>query len=319
MISGHWLDDFARERRHSPPIWEPSWRRERRPGPADWGIGMTLCIAAIAEHRSRTHVIAISDMMLSTEAMSFEPYVPKCGMVTSSGRWIAMYAGDPSAWGAIMSRARPAVTATGEDVWSVQRAFESAFRFEVQRRIEGEVLSSYGLTREQFLKQGREFFGERKFETLATRIERIRLDTEVLIAGFDPGGHPHVISIVDPGVGTSHSALGFRAIGSGYVLATGSLCATYRRDASPVDLSYRLCEAKFLGEAALGVGKHTFLVEIDQAGQHRAIFSEQLAAVRKIWQREGRPKVPRRAAEVIRDRLIAITPPKPKGDSDPTT
>jgi hypothetical protein len=213
---------------------------------------MTLCVAAFS-FRDRTFV-TVSDLMLSTDYMSAESSSTKINPISSSGRWICIFAGSPSIYGGTLDRIRGLLVGGAENGKNVRAAAEKAFREELNHKIEGELLSPFGLSRKEFLEGGKEYFGSEEFQRILYQLNAIRLDTSFIIAGFDENGTPHLFSIADPGITENHLHLGFHAIGTGWLRCAGSLYGTYESDLSTPDLIYRLCEAKFLSEWALVSG-----------------------------------------------------------------
>ena len=66
---------------------------------------------------------------------------------------------------------------------------------------------------------------------------------------------------------------------------------------------YRLCEAKFLSEKATGVGHDSYVAVLQSGGTERIIYTEQLEEVRRIWETEGRSKIPPLALKAIEEEL----------------
>jgi hypothetical protein len=251
---------------------------------------MTLCAAAISRRDLR--VITVSDLMLSTPSVSVDTSSVKSEPISKSGRWMAMFAGSPSVWTKVFHRAGGLIASGGETFSEVESAFLLAFREELKLKIEGEILGPFGIDRETFLKKGREFFGDIEFSRLLAQISAAGLETDFLVAGFEPNGWPRIFSVSDPGVSEVHSNLGFSAIGSGSPRAFNSLCSTYDPGLSTVDLVYRMCEAKFLGESAYGVGKNTFVIVIAPNGNQQRLRPEHVETIRPIWEKQGIPPVP---------------------------
>jgi hypothetical protein len=273
--------------------------RTPSPLPAEFGVRMTLCIVAFSP-KDRTFV-TVSDLMLSTDFMSAETSSTKISPISSTGRWICMFAGSPSVYGRVLKRIGLHLHDEIESGDTVLAACEMAFRDELTSKIEGELLSPYGLTRDAFLKSGKGYFGDEEFSRLLYQLNAIKLETSFIVAGFDLDGTPHLFSLADPGVTEDHLNLGFHAIGTGWIRAVGSLFSTYDAALSTVDLIYRICEAKFLGESALGVGKKTFVDVISADGIHQGLLPELVEPIRHIWQTEGIPPVPSSArAEISR-------------------
>lgn len=76
----------------------------------DWGMGMTLCIAAIARKDDGGEVIVTaSDHMLSLDDLSMarDTIRPKIMIATRNRRWLMMYAGNPSVALAVLNGAQP--------------------------------------------------------------------------------------------------------------------------------------------------------------------------------------------------------------------
>jgi hypothetical protein len=205
---------------------------------------MTLCVAAYAP-RYRTFV-TVSDLLLSTDYMSAETSSMKIKPLSPTGRWVCMFAGSPSIYGSVLRRIRTYLSNTDESGESVRVAAENAFRDELNRKIEGQLLSPFGLTRKEFLEQGKSYFGDEQFTRMLYDLNAISLDTSFIIAGFDLDDTPHLFSVVDPGVTEDHLSLGFHAIGTGARQCVGALFGTYNSNLTTVDLIYRLCEANFL-------------------------------------------------------------------------
>jgi hypothetical protein len=63
---------------------------------------MTLCVAAYSP-KYKTFV-TVSDLMLSTDYMSAETSSTKIKPLSSTGRWICMFAGSPSIYSNVLKR-----------------------------------------------------------------------------------------------------------------------------------------------------------------------------------------------------------------------
>jgi hypothetical protein len=268
------------------------------------GVVMTLCIAAIS--RKQQGIVTVCDLMLSNEYMSLETESAKVQPVSPSGRWVSLFAGAPSVHANMLKEVYDLISRTPETSSEIVSAFESAFRNQLKRKIEGELLSPYGLDRSAFLREGRAYFGDEEFSRILYQMRGIRLDTSFLLAGYEPSGLPRLFSIVDPGISENVSALGFHAIGSGYVRALGSLYTTYNSDFTIEDLIYRICEAKFLGESASGVGERTFVDIVAPDGTHKGLSPELVEPIREIWKARGIPPVPSDAHAKIAATIQAI-------------
>jgi 20S proteasome alpha/beta subunit len=104
-----------------------------------------------------------------------------------------------------------------------------------------------------------------------------------------------------------HQRAGFHAIGTGSDLADAALVRTYERDLTVDEMIYRVCEAKFIGEAASGVGERTYIVTLDKTGAHRGVkFPKQVEPIRAAWNTHGKPPIPAEALEAIRSQVVSI-------------
>src|SRR2546422_940319 len=129
-----------------------SWRHGRL-RPEDWGPGMTLCIAALS--RRDEMFITVSDMMLSTEWTSAETLATKLNPVGPKNRWLCMFSGSPTVrHKAVIERLARCLAPEGDDTAAgVAAGLEVAFRETLKEKIEGELLSRFGLDRETFFRR----------------------------------------------------------------------------------------------------------------------------------------------------------------------
>lgn len=186
----------------------------------------------------------------------------------------------------------------------VIKAYEDAYKDELRIKVETEVLSQYGMTRKQFLKEGRESFGDEEFIEILRQMTNTELETDSLVGGFQEDDSPILFSIHHPGANTIHGS-GFHAIGSGATLANASLMTKADLDGSMLDIVYRVLEAKFNGESALGVGKKTAVVVASGAGEWMLIPPNDTGPIRGLWEKIGRPPVSQEARNLISDALIS--------------
>lgn len=274
-------------------------RRERipRPRPEGWGFDMTVCIAALS--RQDNVVITVSDMMLSDDWTSHETDAMKLNPIGPKNRWVCLYSGDPTMrHKVIIEHLASCFAENGDDTAEgVSRAVERSFRDTLKAEIEGRALSRFGLDRQAFLERGLEFFGPKEFSRLLGKVEGAELGTDFLVAGWESNGIFRLFSVRDPGVTEHHDQIAYHAIGTGSVQADGYLCGTYYRDLSAPELVYRLCEAKFVSEAAPSVGKRTLVWLLHKDGSHSMFPPEEVEKLRQISQQE-RFKVPPEAVKI---------------------
>lgn len=280
-----------------------SWRRRRLRPEELGGIGMTICIGAVL----RKQVVTVSDLLLSTSYWSAETSAAKVLPIDPNEQWLCMFSGSPTVRGFVLGRARDALRDSEYTAGDVAEAFLLAFREERQSKVEAEILSLYGIDLKTFREQGLANFGENEFRRLLQEVEDLKLNTEFLIVGFDSKREtPRLFSLSDPGIIEEHTALGFHAIGAGCVAALGSLFNTFSNELSFHDLVYRLCEAKFLGESAYGVGQRTFVVTADKKNGTQFIMPPDAEPIRRAWTRRRMPPIPPNARVAIAKSLKGV-------------
>jgi len=279
--------------------------------PKEWGLDMTLCLGAVAADRK---IILATDGMLSIgDYMSIDTRTMKIMPLSNSWHYWVAFAGNPTYAEAFSRRAGKMVDATDFSFEAVTQSCAVAFQQIRQNAIEAEVLSPYKLTIDAFVCGGLGHFGEQKFGELTEQMEAVKLATDFLIGGHDSAGRPHLFSVSDPGTVTSHQMPGFHAIGSGAWSAIGAMYSTreHRSDMSWIELSYRVLEAKFRGESAMGVGKITNAMLLIPDQHPRVIQNAPCTQVREIWNDKGRPPMPRDAGLVIENRFVEYPFRKP--------
>jgi len=267
---------------------------------------MTLCIAAISrrDDPKDERIVTVSDMMLSNEWTGSETPIVKSEAVPNAPRWVRLYAGDPTIDARVLEHLQAGVPKDKEPTSiEVREAFVRALEAEVCRTVENEILSPFGLSREQFVQHGRQYFGDRKFEEMAQQIEDVTLgNTAFLVAGFSGSVEVSLFSIARTAYqkdAVDHDRLGFHAIGSGSTLALAALHATWHPDLTDVEMIYRLCEAKFRSEKASGVGRYTIVQILAPDGTCASAAVERIEELRRIWRTDGSPPPPEKARKLI--------------------
>jgi hypothetical protein len=275
---------------------QPSRRDLRyRSSPRDWGICMSVCIAAICEHS--TAIVTVSDRLASwgTDTSS-EGAVLKAARLAPT--WLTMIAGDDITSGVedVIRSVRATLHAYGGAVSSeqVQGTLAGAWRDAQNRLAETAVLNPFRMTINQFMQVGRAQFGEAKFIELVGSIQaESKLRCQLLACGFDENKIPSLLACDDASGCHDFTRAGYLAIGSGQSSALASLAFNgYRRETNLSTAIYQACSAKFMSERALGVGHQTLVVCLREDGSTCWIFGRGLDRIRKLWESEGRPRVP---------------------------
>lgn len=275
---------------------------------------MTLCIAAVARKEQR--YVTVSDLMLSNQIMSAEPSISKVSFVGQNPRWTVMFAGDPTHAQRVTAMVIGALKESGKKSLSggeIAAAYQSAFKVELKNKINDELLGPLGITRDEFVRNGRSQFGDELFGKMLYQINSMELETSFLI-----GNPKALLSVTDPGVVHDNYTLGFHAIGTGETLAKASLMGAFDADAPLAEIIYRLLEAKFRGEAASGVGRRTMVTLLDENGSVcEGLRDINVEHLRKIWEEKGRPQVPQEFLEAIGHPNVSLFPLKlPPGYPD---
>jgi 20S proteasome alpha/beta subunit len=270
-------------------------------GLADWGYGMTVCIAAIT---SDNLIVTVADKKLSTGMFSADSSVVKTRGFHRE--WVAMIAGDDVSHALPIIRRAASLFSGKENYFEhAVDALKNGYKQELSQHAADVVLGRFDLTMENFLENGTSKFTPDVFDTLCDQIGRVDLKCRFLVAGFDEREGPHIFTISSPGIAETYDLPGFWAIGSGSQSALGMLF--FRGQNSLMSLAetvYNCFEAKFMSESARDVGQDTYLF-VQKYGCNTCKYSVTLQArIREIWERSGKPRVPKRALKIIEDSNI---------------
>jgi ATP-dependent protease HslVU (ClpYQ) peptidase subunit len=253
------------------------WNTIRDPRPADWGIGMTVCIAAHCFKSDNDEcIICAADALVSTGDMSVDHGARK--IQTIGIGWNAMFAGhDISYLTPIIRRVRDVLPFEKGTIDQVSQAFVAAYKEELRVKAETEVLTPLGYTFDEFKANGLAQLGAETFTRTLYDIQQHTIDLTFLVAGFD-GATAHIFTVTSPGKLDYYSELGFWAIGSGQTHALGSIFNSSKtvRFIGRAGALYRVCEAKFNAENATGVGRSTTVSIIERDRPQRLIFSSEV-------------------------------------------
>jgi len=262
------------------------------PRPADWGVGVTTCLASLATDDC---IVAVSDMMISMDWVSGDSLSVKS--LNIGANWRVMFSGnDVTPVIPIMERVRSRA-GKAPTVNELTLAFEQEYATQIRRRAEAEVLSTLGLSMQTFLTEGLKDLGPALFSQFVCDIRNVRSDLEFLVFGFDR--EPRMFIVSHPGIASDYGVPGFWAIGSGSISALGMLYNIgHNKHVSAQGALYNLCAAKFLSESASGVGKATFAVIARSNSHPTRMTTQDLEPIRKLWERKGRPRQPASAESV---------------------
>jgi hypothetical protein len=126
-------------------------------------------------------------------------------------------------------------------------------------------------------------------QSIQRKLNEARDGCDFLLAGFDDRGLGHVVLLPAQQGPLNCDRIGYGAIGSGCEVAEHYLAVCkYATDLEDFEAVYHLCAAKFFAESgAIGPGTRIALLKKD--GTRLMMDWE---PVRKLWDHEGRPKVP---------------------------
>jgi 20S proteasome alpha/beta subunit len=268
----------------------------RTPSPADWGIGMTICIAAICANAGEEAVIAACDKMVSMGGyISGDKTVRKIDPILYD--WTLMFAADD------LSPITPVVkevreNRTPETLNGVAELIKRAYRNQRNRQIDDEILQPVGLSMKSFLSDGKNQLSERAYEKIFNRIESYDLGIELLVEGYDlekgkDGHEPHIFTVTNPGKCNFYDKLAFWAIGSGQHQAIASLFATRYDKFEPLAVCIaKVLVAKFMAESSMGVGKDTWFIIGRKDMPNKSIFIDPPIQQKVRDEHAALPKIP---------------------------
>jgi hypothetical protein len=214
-------------------------------------------------------------------------------------QWQCMYSGLPTEFEEL--RRRLAATECPKTLEGVTEAVEHAYDELTKHLIERRILAPLGLTRDVFMTEGLEMFGDTYFRELLEQCRAVKPETDLLVMGFDEKSVPHLFQAYRDGTCTNYDQLGFYAIGAGAWAALGSLYASDVRSARSTNrVVYRLCEAKFLSEIARSVGGLMTVVNVFYAdGSDYSLFINDEDPIRIAWKKQRSAPIPQEAIDEI--------------------
>ena len=257
---------------------------------------MTLCIAAI----SFNQMVTICDTMISGAIISADATAVKIRPFHQN--WAAMIAAED------VTQCLPVIEKAEEyfrnrkNTLAVARVvFKRAYQRHLIEMREDAVLSTYGMTMADFLKNGKRRFTESKFSDLCKKIEDVDPRCEFIVNGFDHQGKPHIFKVNGTGVDSVCDIPGFCCIGSGQWAAEMILYSLKQNVVKSLsETIVNLCAAKFIAEKQ-GVGTTTFLHARTPTSFTFHYNDGMIEDIRKAWEQRGCPRVPDGLIKAIED------------------
>lgn len=268
---------------------------------------MTVCIAALCPVLNC--VMCAFDMLISSATASAEAAMKLEEVRAHGAEWLILFSGYAPRFRALMERVKG--TLAGGSLQDLITALETSYQVEILKRIETEILLQYGCSREDFIANGRQQFGDVRFNFLLDKIDDIDLEITLMAVGFDGNGAAHLLEVNERGVVTRVDQVAYHAIGTGRSAAVGTLHqnAAFSYGADLGTILFRLCAAKFAAENAPAVGQATFAVVAWRGGSRLAMAPGAIDKLREVWWREGSRPVPADALKIITENLGQPTPP----------
>lgn len=187
---------------------------------------------------------------------------------------------------------------------NMKSVFKAAIQRQLKQRAADDVLAPFGITMDEFLAKGRKQFTISMFQSLCERIIATELKCDFLLFGYDNDRNPHIVHLTGNGADYVYDKPGFWAIGSGAYSALSMLFFRQQNVLTELpETFYHACEAKFMAESAIGVGKATFPYVLIP-GQDPLRFDPGLIfQVRAAWEIKAKPKMPTEILKVIASTL----------------
>jgi hypothetical protein len=194
---------------------------------------------------------------------------------------------------------------------SVMSAFRTAFAEELVLKSHA-ILMPLGYSLEEFKADGLKQLGPEAFARILYDIQQQQIDIEFLVAGFEKD-EPYIFTVKSPGKIDHYQEIGFWAIGSGQTAALGSLFNQkfQVRFLEEEGAIYRVLEAKFNAENAVGVGPRTVLFIIRPDGTRIIPKTEDVESVRSAWDKTRTKLVPPEGIDKVKSLLAqarTVTP-----------
>ena len=221
---------------------------------------MTICIAAINDNED---IVAIADNKFTVQLPVVSGYeINENKKIVEVGKQtIALFAGHIVNANGILDEAKKHITPESS-VAEIASRIKEAYQAFLNRAINDEVLSKYGLTLTTFNQQQQTLeatFVKSVFEI----INQANLGVEIIVAGKDENG-PQIYKILNPGAMSNETAIGYSTVGSGSHHANLSLIESKQHQACKFETTlYSVVNAKKHAELDPNVGDMSTLVLVN--------------------------------------------------------
>lgn len=176
---------------------------------------MTVCIAAMCDGGER--VVTATDGLLTFGGITADVLVP--GKMMWMGDWLFLYAGEPGNIDLILENIRVARSRNGPLTReNIKPTIRSAYRQFVGDWAADAVLAPYGMSMEEFKKDGKKAFGEGRAAELGREMSAAvaaYLQDQLLVVGWGKSPISAMLYEISATRRASHFLAGASAIGSG--------------------------------------------------------------------------------------------------------
>jgi 20S proteasome alpha/beta subunit len=263
---------------------------------------MTVCIAAACEQG--TKVVVATDRLISYAGIAANNIPAKMYWLDD---WLVMYAGQPANTSLIIDGvgqvlkpklARENIQQSFKVAYQNRKAFMSSFQ----------TLSAYNMSIEEFQRNGYSRFGADEFKRISQEISQASsyFNEQLLVIGWGKTEKAVMLYEISPDGDRDHRISGVAAIGSGSEVALSTMMLLgQNRDSSLADTMYTIAAAKFASEktSERDVGDQTAMYitwkrtakDAEDRPTGKDIQHWQIARLHKIWNRYGKPSIPRQA------------------------
>ena len=283
---------------------------------------MTVCVAAIS---ATDRVIGVSDRMLSTSEIAFEPTTAKIWWATTA--IYLMMAGDASLQAEIITGLEAEISdyvsrpdADWLTVRQVTDRYLAHWNDVRRRRAESALLSPLGLTSQTFL-DGHSLDASVVDRLVNAIVGYVLPRTEVIVAGVDTSG-AH-IWVVEDGLARCEDRVGFACIGAGRRTADSQMMIGQHEPGAGLAQSLVLAHlAKKRAEISPSVGSATdMVISGPEPGQRVFLAEEHIKRLDWYFGKliVGEEKALRRAREAFESYLAKLSSEAPVPQSDAGT
>lgn len=293
-------------------------RLSKAPRMADWRFNrMSVCICLLCrDHgengkKQKEKIVFVEDRKVTFTDFSADNAVTKSGLLCKN-IWVQYAGNDVEKAPLVLSAAQRRITASNPDTWQPQivvNTLQAAWLENRDKEIEAKILRKHGFTFDSFTEEGKDKCTESVYDELHDRIDRFKFSLEFLLAGFDLDGDGHVYHIDSLGTINCYDDLGFWAIGSGAHAALSSLSFHIEHNNLCSYCScvhngvYFACEAKFMAETSVQVGKEGAMVSIHEMNEKEPqfFFNDEVEKIKKSWLKYGAPRPSNKVMSQIYD------------------